>query len=813
MNATTLRIIREIYNNKLVRSLRRGVIMTYEDAVLGIDAPTEVGQVYSISVTDFTKDNVVFDSGYQIGRSWSDIPMTGTSDAPEGTGIEIRAVAVVGDNTATTPYTVAATVQNDGTWSAVCPQVPLTPYTKFVIQVRLQGSNFTATTSNRFAVGHILMVKGQSEDATMATPSYDNTVKPSVTNDSNLQVVYASRSASEGEADTTADLDRRHITQANLDDNTGTNQYVTSGMAHMSNALEDACPGVEFLLIYNVKGGTTYVGSGGSSASDDAQTGRLFSVDLAIVNFALSEAGQKIGIVLSSWYAAPRSHTEDWGLIYAAYFLGRNLDGTAFTTPNTITKGSSTYIVDHTMAEYIDYTYTKFVIQDTHVFVPNTDMDNAINDAGSTTPNALDLIDRVRDSARDLVQNPDLSTYFLDGGLSFGFAAYRNGRDSINPSSPDPLNYDVTDHPHPSGYGDDDGIPKRAKLWATSFSRATGNLDFDLPIIDESAFEENLAYLELGSSLGDISTTRLAEGGTLPPATHPHHTQVLGFEINSAPADNVQIVNGKIRVYPLNSESAFLTTDSITFRKGGGSGMLLEDEDIFNNRHKDLPILLIPDLPSGLHGLALMPKPDPALLEVPANFFSISETGPTFQSPTNIPSGTNRVLLYANTQLDAANTANVYIAAFSGIKFKFEHLNNNNNIRVTLSDSNNTSVLSTTTVATGIVRGNFYEFLIDIDYSTDTLTVYVDGTPTQVGGFPFSTASSGFAPTNRYVCFGGREAVASTFYPAVGQVDKFGVWYNQAPVNDNGSMVPPADNLADEVITAIDGDWVQRYTP
>jgi len=190
----------------------------------------------------------------------------------------------------------------------------------------------------------------------------DNIPNPTITDDKALQVVFALRSASEGVADSALDLARHYVTQANLDDDSGLNAYVTAALGHLSNALAEAAPGVRFLYVLNAKGGTAFVGSA-DSLSDDSHLERLFSVDKAIYDFAFSVPGQAPDVVFDSWGAATRTLGSNWGEAYAAVIMGLNLDNTPFTA-STLDFGGSVYTVDHTYAELNMPASVKHVIAD-----------------------------------------------------------------------------------------------------------------------------------------------------------------------------------------------------------------------------------------------------------------------------------------------------------------------------------------------------------------------------------------------------------------------------------------------------------------
>ena len=113
----------------------------------------------------------------------------------------------------------------------------------------------------------------------------------------------------------------------------------------------------------------------------------------------------------------------------------------------------------------------------------------------------------------------------------------------------------------------------------------------------------------------EITTTRLARG--LPALTQdqPHRTEVWGFRINAEPAQNVTINAGKVRILPNASMSAFTGSDTISYGKGGATGIAVWPEDEILNGWMNLPMI---DMGlGGIEGVAVEPMPLAADIAIP----------------------------------------------------------------------------------------------------------------------------------------------------------------------------------------------------
>lgn len=139
-----------------------------------------------LTVQDFPRDYLIYDSGPAVGQTSAAIPVSGTG--PVGAVIEARAVSTALSGVGTTAWTTLAAVGGGGTYIGVL-DVPLArPWLK--IEVRNQVAPATVVqTVSRFAVGYVMALWGQSELARgwsttldRLTPQALTTIKQQVMN-------------------------------------------------------------------------------------------------------------------------------------------------------------------------------------------------------------------------------------------------------------------------------------------------------------------------------------------------------------------------------------------------------------------------------------------------------------------------------------------------------------------------------------------------------------------------------------------------------------------------------------------------------
>ena len=297
--------------------------------------------------------------------------------------------------------------------------------------------------------------------------------------------------------------------------------------------------------------------------------------------------------------------------------------------------------------------------------------------------------------------------------------AYVNGRDDGAGS--------WTDLTHPAG-ATGDGQPAFARLTALAFLRAAGLVTWTIPEFDNCLWDPAGAYVEVWSSAGAVTTTRLARAEAALPATYPHWTTVMGFQINGAPAQNTSIVAGRVRI-TRNGGGAFISSDVLTFGDGGATGMVKFPQDAQNATWKNLPIV---DLGiAGLDGLPVRPVPSAAVLAntLPAvtSFATVAGQLTRFKDLASWPT-TGGKLTFA---IDMTITS--FAAASYLVEMENTHIScqvaTDGRMFLTVKDSAATALLSSVQIGALTVNTRF-DLVIAVDLAALTCWTSLNGATT-----------------------------------------------------------------------------------
>ncbi|WP_108261373.1 hypothetical protein [Mangrovicoccus ximenensis] len=286
-------------------------------------AVIEAAPVYTTTVAPISTQSVAFfDSGAAFDRNSADIPVSGTTTAPDGTALEGRMVRY--DNGAElvswAPLVDAAgdaISAASGAYSGFVPWVPRSQH-RMRVQVRPVGSN-SGQAATPVVVGHILVLLGQSEEAYMFSPWLDT---------ADLQA--ARQTVSDEEA-------LRVISYRNGGDYPGTDYatngilpvtnsaMLTSSLGAMSNFLAQNAPGERFLMIEAAVSGTTYwnLASDDPAVSDNEQSDRTWDGSFAGGVRMLRDYGAEPGVLMSTWTAAPATTSDGYRRRLYPLYTGR----------------------------------------------------------------------------------------------------------------------------------------------------------------------------------------------------------------------------------------------------------------------------------------------------------------------------------------------------------------------------------------------------------------------------------------------------------------------------------------------------------
>lgn len=662
------------------------------------------------------------------------MPLAGSGTV--GEIVQARAVSLDDGGATTTVWADVATISAGGAWSGAITAPRSASW--FRPEVRLKAQpGVIAQGANRFGVGHLLAIWGQSEPERILSAFYDNTTAPSVADAEAVQIFVGA-----------AATPSRHLVSDS--------QPYTAAAAAMAATLIAARPGEKFGIIFHTVSGTDP-----RALVNDADTSRLWANDRALHDFVTAD-GQKVGFAAMSWFAAPGSLGANYGQALYPLFSGRLLNGTSVTFPADITYGaSSTYHADHWFGELYDYAHTKWVAYGPHRFDIDADMQDATHLVGGASQVNLANKQLARESWRAMLAVPT-ATMFLPAGLEP--VSYVNGFDDGAGG--------WTDYAHPAG-NTPDGTQALARMTALAVLEAADLVSWQAPVFDNCLWEPTGAYVEVWSSAGPVTTTRLARAEAALPATFPHWTTVMGFQINGQPAQNAQIVAGRVRIFKTGGGN-FLNTDTIQYGEGGANGQIQFPEDALNATWKNLPIVNMGVV--GLNGIPVRPLPSTAVLAntLPAGTpkFTTSATGPYFLSPTNVPAGTSAITFAGRFRMATMPATSAMIFSQANAGFDIEILNSGV-LRANARDGAAVKVINNVLISTGLVANVWYDIICAIDQVAQTLKVSVNGT--LISTVAFSAAGNGLFQSNRTLSFLARNTATLQF---VGEIEYLRVWYS-----------------------------------
>ncbi|PPB79666.1 concanavalin A-like lectin/glucanase superfamily protein [Albidovulum inexpectatum] len=701
---------------------------------IGLSASNPVrpiaGVARSLGLNPFSRDRTLFDSGVAVGRNAADVPLRGHGQP--GATIQARAVSVDDGGASSTAWADIATVGQDGTWAGVI-NVPRAS-SWFLPEIRLASdpSNVVRGTM-RFGVGHVIAIWGQSEPDRILSTVHDGTTPPTIADGEAVQIFSGAA----------GNPKRDFVSNANP---------VTAAAAALAQTLVAARPGEKFALVFH-----TVPGTDPRSLVDDGDPSRAWANDRALHDVVTSD-GSHVGIAAMSWFAAPGNLGASYAEALFPLFSGKTIDGTAVSFPATIQTGAGTYHADHWFGELYDYAHTRWVAYGPHRFDIDTDMQDATHYVGGGLHVNLANKQAARASWRAMLSLPD-ATMFLPLGLEP--LTYVNGRDDGAGG--------WTDLAHPAG-DTPDGTQAFARLTALAILQSAGLVGWPVPEFDNCLWEPSGAWVEFWCSAGPVTTTRRKRGEPALGTTHPHWTEVMGFQINGRPARRAEIVAGRVRVYP--DSGSFTHADTVTFGEGGATGMIAYPDDMIAETWKNLPIVDVGA--PGLDGIPVRPLPDPAVtantLPVTAPSFATSASGPYFLDPQPVPAGTVAITHAARIRLDALPATSAILFAQAATGFDVE-LMNTGNLRITLEDGTGLRLISSAVVSAALVPGVWYDIVVSADHGAQVCRVMVDGA--LIATLPFSATGDGQFQSNRALSWLARNSGALQF---VGRVEYLKTW-------------------------------------
>ena len=584
--------------------------------------PTAASQV---EIAEFSRDKAPFDSGAGRKKNSARIPFKAVvrnaqNQPVSGAVVEGRIVTATGQPVATWEVIGTTNRQGEAQGNLYTQRHP--EYLQR--EVRIQGNNQVVDQSeNSFGVGHTIVVLAQSNLDQGFMPSHFKTAKPAALSTDMVQHYYHERD--DGNKVANPRVGPKYIRR--WDTGVSDSVDVTGWPTAFANALTESRPGEKFFVVWHVHEGTGYtdmVGNGGK---------RIPQVEAALADYVYADGQARGGIVGGAWTHTPGSTGLLFEEAHFPIFFAKRATGDPVTIPSSIDYGArDPYNLDHWIGDWYDLDEITYALQDPHQFGPRGfTLKSATLNADGKLNYWFTKREDIRQSIREMVQNPNATNSL--------------GEKIILPIYMGALNYAIGEvNKSGTGYGDgthpSDNTPDGGMLFnaliAHGFLRAAGLTDWPEPVFDRHYRHPSGAWWEWWSTAGPITTTRRVreEKRPTPPAGDNalHWTEVVAFQIDKKPATRVEIINGRVRIYPPTGET-FAPDDlsRISHGDGGASGHLNDGPDRIAELWKDIAIIDF-DLP-GIDGVALRAQIPPTKAGNATNNEYVDDTPATDPSP------------------------------------------------------------------------------------------------------------------------------------------------------------------------------------
>jgi hypothetical protein len=259
---------------------------------------------------------------------------------------------------------------------------------------------------------------------------------------------------------------------------------------------------------------------------------------------------------------------------------------------------------------------------------------------------------------------------------------------------------------------------------------------------------------------------------------------VVGFQINGVPAQNTQIVAGRVRILP--NSGVFTNAHAITFGEGGATGSLKFPQDFPAGLWKNLPVVDVGLADVG--GISVRPLPSPAVLAntLPAGApsFHASATGPYFLNPANVPSGTSAITFSARFRFSVLPATTTMLFSQSSTGFDVE-LNNSGGLRITIEDGTGAKMLQNYVFNAGMVPNVWYNLVCSANQVTAVHRIMINGV--LVNTTPFAASGNGLFQSTRALSFLARNSGTPQFE---GEVEYLRVWHSATTTGAEPAATP-----------------------
>jgi hypothetical protein len=594
-------------------------------------AQSPVDSTYRTSLREFTRDHAIFDSGAHLGQAIARVPLSGETDAPDGTVIETRAVSLDDGGATTTDWAEVATATG-GVWFGILGVPRASSW--YRAEARVQGSTMPAAQmTSRFAAGHVWAIWGQSNPQRLLHVEDEiKAQRGTVNRPGDMQVVKR----------TTVGSNTAKI----FDIDNSLSEDISPALIDFANGFSAVRPGEKLRVLWHTQSGTSALDALTTPAEDTAYRAageRDWNDELAIHALGTAD-GQQVGVVNREGWSVGIGNESISDNTHAQLFTGHDLDGNP-TTPEA--KGVPRFLAAQYGGLY-DYRYTRY----------STTSPAAGIDYGRETP------------AANVTSGGWYGTIDTGNGYNQRMMLLQKYGDSNNPEmlpwvGPDAGAWNgTTDRAHfDSGL---DGRQRYASIMLHNLLQATGLASNPLPRLDYRYDDPDGVHADFGIVGFNLTTERLRRaaegtlgnipaiipdlsvyGATVDPA-EDHRTEVMGWAIDGRPARRAEIVRGAgpngediCRVYP--NEGRFTYANSIVYGWAGETGHLVK-EDFADRAYLNMlvvdmgqPRALLPALPVYLQG----PFALPGTYEAPRAFTVAG--GTAFADPNNLGPGTRSI--------------------------------------------------------------------------------------------------------------------------------------------------------------------------
>lgn len=529
-------------------------MMLHIGIALAISLPVNAGNTQpnpaaqaSLEINNLTRDRQIFDSDAARGHNAASVPFSGTTTAPNGTTIEVRAVSV--DDGGATSTGFATVVATEGKWSTTLNVPRSTSW--YVAEARLSGYPDTAVqTTNRFASGLVTLFSQQSNGARLF-----------MTGDGDFPTI----------GNEVGDFQYFKIDDASDPESTISGPLIVSdttphypGIAAMAQAFAANAPGLKVAVLFDVK-----VGKSQHYTLLDSNTTRHFANVKSLINAALPDGGNVGQFLLNHRTNFPVG--QQIARYYSVALYGAELNGTPIAGMDTegfrnvvVSFGIPDITFNHVWAEAMPGLLTG-----------RTQAVLADDMYGWATPNA--------ERAAELETWRSEFQVFVNAWPNRAKVAIFPGVVRWGDKS------DFSDTNHFATWHNTGARYFGSKL-AIQWLHAAGILTFTPPVFDVT-WTGN--WLRLHSPQGPVTTLYRATGGTTNfPANasadpnRPGQREVIGFQYpNFSEPTRVEIrtpngdgspgpssVAGDIYIYPEEGKT-FDGLSRMYFHRGGGNGL------------------------------------------------------------------------------------------------------------------------------------------------------------------------------------------------------------------------------------------------